>query len=155
MRNVLLVLLLIAGLEPAMGQASETPAPQNLQSLNWLQGSWNRLDTKAGRSGVETWTKVSDHQLKGLGVSMRGTDTAFVEKISIEFKDGGIYYVADVPGNAKPVYFKFTSITPNGFVCENPAHDFPKKIEYQLEGNILKAAISGNGKTIPYRFEKK
>jgi len=47
------------------------------------------------------------------------------------------------------------SITDNSFVCENPQHDFPKKISYLKEGNKIKATISGDGKSFDYLFEKK
>lgn len=42
--------------------------------------------------------------------------------------------------------------TDDSFVCENPQHDFPKKITYKLTGNHIYTTISGNGKTIPYNF---
>jgi hypothetical protein len=63
--------------------------------------------------------------------------------------------VADVKGNKDIVYFQFVSLGDDHFVCENPAHEFPKRIEYKLRGNQLQASISGDGKTIPYLFEKK
>jgi hypothetical protein len=51
-----------------------------------------------------------------------------MEMITVLIRDDAIYYVADVPQNQQPVYFKFTEITESGFACENPDHDFPKKI---------------------------
>ena len=86
---------------------------------------------------------------------MRGSDTLFVEKLRILIRENNVYYVADVPENQKLVYFKLTEISDKGFVCENPDHDFPKKVTYQLEGNQLKATISGDGKSVDYVFEKK
>ncbi|WP_315820030.1 hypothetical protein [Paraflavitalea speifideaquila] len=62
--------------------------------------------------------------------------------------------MADVPQNKEPVYFKLTAITKDGFTCENPNHDFPKKIDYKLDGNKLRATISGDGKAIDYLFER-
>ena len=86
---------------------------------------------------------------------MKGADTSFVEKVKIVVKGGEIYYVADVPENSKPVDFKITSIDDKSFVCENPAHDFPKKIAYYKDGNNLRAVISGDGKEMEYLFVKK
>ena len=44
------------------------------------------------------------------------------------------------------------------FVAENPEHDFPKLIRYKLlkkrDGEFLEAVIEGNGKVIPYRFQR-
>lgn len=85
---------------------------------------------------------------------MKGTDTSFVEKLKLVIKSGAIYYVSDVPENAKPVDFKITSIDDNGFVCENPAHDFPKKISYRKDGNKIRAVISGDGKEMEFLFSR-
>jgi hypothetical protein len=126
---------------------------QDLKKLSWLEGTWKRTNVKPGRSGHERWERKGD-VMQGWGVSMRGADTTFVEKIKILSKDGELYYVADVPENQQLIYFKLTTITDTGFVCENPEHDFPKMISYQREDNKLKASISGNGKTIDYYFEK-
>ncbi len=90
----------------------------------------------------------------GVAYHMTGTDTTYTEKLKIVLKDKELYYVADVPENKSEVYFKITEITPSGFVCENPQHDFPKKISYQLTGNSIRAVISGDGKEIPYFFER-
>ena len=86
---------------------------------------------------------------------MKGNDTAFVEKTKLVIISNLIYYVADVPGNKEPVYFKLTSINDNEFIVENAAHDFPKKITYTRDGSKLKATISGDGKSIDYFFERK
>jgi hypothetical protein len=123
--------------------------------VEWLVGSWTRTNAKPGRSGVERWTKLNAHELKGLGVNMKGTDTTFVEKIRLVAKDGELFYVADVPENKSEVFFRITELSSTGFVCENPQHDFPKKIAYKLEGNVLKATISGNGKEMDYLFIRK
>ena len=85
---------------------------------------------------------------------MRGQDTVFIEKLRIVNGDNGLYYVADVIENPKPVYFKFTIISDKGFIVENEKHDFPKKIVYERTGKKLRAILSGNGKSIDYFFTK-
>jgi hypothetical protein len=47
-----------------------------------------------------------------------------------------------------------TEISAASFTCENPEHDFSKKIVYQKDGDKLKATISGDGGSIDYFFEK-
>lgn len=86
---------------------------------------------------------------------MKGADTTFVEKLTIVIKSGNLYYVSDVPENPKPVDFKITFVDEKSFVCENPAHDFPKKIAYNKDGsNNLRAVISGDGKEVEYLFRR-
>lgn len=127
---------------------------EKLDQLQWIQGTWNRTSVKPGKSAHERWKQMSDGTWQGWGVSFTGADTSFLEKIKIIEKDGKLYYVADVPENKEPVYFEFTSLTPSGFVCENPLHDFPKKIEYNVKGNSLEAVISGDGESISFQFKK-
>ncbi|SEK42721.1 hypothetical protein SAMN04488505_101178 [Chitinophaga rupis] len=133
---------------------TQDTAPEQFKKLTWLTGTWNRTNLKPGRSGHERWVQTNTYELKGWGLTLRGADTAFVEKLTILVKDSNLYYVADVSGNAQPVYFKCTAISTDGFVFENPAHDFPKRIEYKREGAQLKATISGNGKAVEYWFER-
>jgi hypothetical protein len=133
-----------------------SPKASDFSKLNWLEGTWTRTNiTKPGRTAHERWEKSGEQELRGYGVTMQGQDTVFLEKITVLIKDNAIYYIADVPQNQLPVYFKLTEITESGFVCENPDHDFPKQISYQLEGDKLEAQISGNGKAIDYWFERK
>lgn len=150
-----LFILLLAVSTTAIGQVNSNQITEKFKKINWVIGTWYRTNAKPGRSGIEKWEITSANELRGFGINLQGKDTTFVEKLRIIIKDDNIVYVADVPENQKPVYFKLTEISDTGFVCENPEHDFPKKISYQLEGKKLKAQISGDGKAIDYLFEKK
>ncbi|MEQ9468522.1 MAG: DUF6265 family protein [Ekhidna sp.] len=126
---------------------------QSLKDFKWMVGSWERQNTRPGTTAFESWKKTKEGY-KGMGVSTKEADTSFVEKLRIIEKEGAIYYVADVSSNAEPTYFKVTSVSKNGFVCENPEHDFPKKIEYTLEGNQMTAVISAGEQKMGFVFKK-
>lgn len=126
----------------------------DLTKLSWLEGKWTRTNPKPGRVGFEIWERSTATGMKGKGISMKGTDTTFVERFELKAENGTLYYVADVPENKKPVSFKVVEITDKGFASENPSHDFPKRIEYWYDGKTLKATISGDGKFIDYLFQK-
>lgn len=147
MRNLILFVFLLA--------ASTLQAQSDLSKLNWITGTWSRTDKKPGSSGVEIWQKVSNTELTGRGINLKGKDTTFVEKLKIIVKGNDIFYMADVPENKEPVLFKLTSVSATSLVFENPQHDFPKKISYELTGVKLKATISGDGKSQEFWFEKK
>ena len=151
MKKILLISIL--GLYSAIGY-SQKKTTSDLTDFRWLIGSWKQIDTKPGQSDIETWQATSATAFTGKGITTQGKDTVFVEKLSLVVKGTAIYYVADVTGSAKPTWFKLISITPNSFVCENPEHDFPKKITYNLVGGQIKASISGNGKIVNYTFER-
>lgn len=154
MKTIFAALFLLLPLCSVAAQPSAPDTLRTIDTLDWLIGTWNRTNAKPGRSGVEMWKKISDTELHGRGISMKGGDTTFVEKLKIVVKENEIYYVADVPENDKLVYFKFTQLTDHGFTCENVEHDFPKMIRYESTGSKLTATISGNGKRIEYLFEK-
>jgi hypothetical protein len=132
----------------------QAQAPQ-AKSLEWLIGSWERTNNKPGYMTIESWQMDANGDMKGMGVMLKGTDTVFVEKLRITVRDNVLNYVADVPENKGLVYFPFTSQGATSFVCENPAHDFPKKISYDLSGTSLKAIVSANDKSIAYDFKKR
>jgi len=155
MKGFWILLILVAVSAQAFGQQISSQTKTNFKKLDWLIGTWHRTNSKPGKSGYEKWELTSTNELRGIGVNLTAKDTTFIEKLRIIIKDDYIAYVADVPENKKLVYFKLTEITDNSFVCENPEHDFPKKIAYQRDGKQLKAQISGNGKVIDYFFERK
>jgi hypothetical protein len=151
MRFILLFLLSISFIN-CIAQAD---ALTNFKKLEWLIGKWDRTNiTTVGKTGYEVWNKSGDQELRGHGGVLQGQDTLITEDFSIVIKDNTIYYVAVVPENNKPIYFKMTTINSSGFVCENPEHDYPKKITYQLTGKNLKAQISGNGKSSNFFFTR-
>jgi hypothetical protein len=126
----------------------------DFQKLNWLEGTWQRILTKPGRVGLERWEKSMESGWKGVGLTTQGRDTIFLEKLMLKVKDRNIYYIADVRENKEPTWFKLTIISEDGFSCENPEHDFPKKIVYKREEKKLKVTISGGGRSVDFLFEK-
>lgn len=148
---LLLCAIIVSG---AAHSQSANAVKADLKNISWLTGKWSRTNAKPGRSGYEIWKSEADTVWIGRGINMRGSDTTFVEKLKIVQRNQQLYYVADVPNNAQPVNFLFTSIDATGFTCENPQHDFPKKITYTLIDNRMRAVISGNGQQIEYWFER-
>lgn len=125
---------------------------QKFKKLEWLVGKWTRTNAKPGESGYETWAKISDTKLSGKGVTLKGKEIHFVEELEFSIKGNNIFYIVKVTGEKKPTYFQLTAISDKSFTCENPKHDFPKKITYQQNGKNIKATISGDGQSIDYTF---
>lgn len=153
-KNILWLGVFSFVMEAAGAQDKPLSAGEKLKKMEWLLTTWTRTNTKPGKTAHERWLKKSDTEWIGFGVTMQGNDTIFVEKLKIVIENGQLYYVADVPENKKLVYFEMKSVTNLGFVCENPAHDFPKRIEYQRDGSRLKARISAGEKGMDYLFER-
>lgn len=152
MHQMLLFVLLLAG-APSSSLQAEEMAPQ-LRQMEWLVGTWRRVDLPEGRSGYERWTYNGVQGFNGVGVSERGGKTVFEEKLRIVEKDGAVHYVADVAENAEPVYFKLTELSENELTFENPAHDFPQKIAYRRDGERLHVTVSAGDKATEFEFER-
>lgn len=133
---------------------SQKKTDQDFKKLKWLAGSWTRTNNKQGQTGEETWKVVSSSKLTGKSFTLKGADTVFIEHTTLQIKGNEIFYIVIAPGDPKPTSFKITSLTDNSFVCENPEHDFPKKITYELKDNKIKATISGDGKSIDFFFAR-
>lgn len=123
--------------------------------FSWLVGTWKLKD----KNVFETWTKDKDGKtLVGNSFRVSGNDTVKLEQVRITFSNDRFHYIPDVAGDQPAVDFAFKSYDSNGFVAENLQHDFPKTIRYRFikAGNTarIEAAIEGNGKVIPYHFER-
>lgn len=132
----------------------ENKKPQ-IDQVEWLVGQWKRVNDNNDFQSYEFWKKSSPTSLKGIGFSLKGTDTTFVERLTLEVRDGKLIYVADTRQNDAPVDFELTSVTPRSFVSENPEHDFPKMIAYELQGLQMVATISdGSNQKVNFIFER-
>lgn len=130
---------------------STKPLPEN--NLDWLLGTWNRTNDQEGQKTYEHWVRKSNTVLEGIGYTMVEKDTVSKEYMKIAPKNGALNFEVIV-GTDKPVNFAFTSQTKGKFICENKENDFPKKIEYFMEGEQLKAIISNEEITFPFIFER-
>jgi hypothetical protein len=124
---IILLVLLLSGFMPGT-----TGKNKIFKHLYALEGIW-RMQTKQGAIH-EVWRKVSKHHLRSTGFFVKGADTIITERVSLQNLDKGIYYTSTVEeqNNRRPVSFKLTGSTGNSFIFENPAHDFPKRIVYEL-----------------------
>ncbi|KRG43378.1 hypothetical protein ARC20_10055 [Stenotrophomonas panacihumi] len=152
MRTFLCLALLFLGGVMPLAQAAEA-VPARLQSLAWLLGSWEREGLREGSSGVETWQVVGD-AFVGSGKRLKGTTVAFEEKLRLEANGTDVFYVADVAENPQSVRFRMVEQAGTSAVFENPAHDFPKRIAYRLEGDQLVVVTSGDGREVTFRFKR-
>jgi hypothetical protein len=119
------------------------------QKPDFLIGNWIRMHQPDSIKTYEKW----DVNLKGIGLTLRGKDTTFYEKLEIVTKNDTLFL--KVTGvNERPTFFKFTSQTKTSFTAENPENEFPKLIKYYLEHSILKAKVASDDFSIGFEFEK-
>lgn len=118
----------------------------SLSGFSWLQGKWQEVHT----GDIENWEFPGDSVGNGLAYIPNDEGEIVPNEImQLVKRTDGFYFVALVKGQNgdQPVSFKVTQSTPESFVAENAAHDFPQRIEYKLKNNSrLQAVISGTVK---------
>ena len=123
------------------------------QDFDWLTGKWKRTNDQEGRATYEYWTKNASTEYIGLGFTLRGHDTIFMEHLRLYKRTGE--WVFEITGvNEHPTLFPLEHHSEQSFRCGNPGNEFPKHIEYYLEEKVLNAKISGGGNEILFTFEK-
>jgi hypothetical protein len=133
--------------------ALPAPAKAAIGDLTWLAGAW------VGTRGAQGATSIEERWSPPLGGAMlavsrtvsRGKMGAF-EFLRIVERDGGLVYIAQ-PGGAAPTEFVLTELSGTRAVFDNPRHDYPKRIVYELsaEGSLTATIGFTKGGT-PRRF---
>ncbi len=143
-----------ASQDDSQTSGAEDQATVQAPTLDWLIGQWHRTNEQPDHETYELWTKANDSLYEGTAFTMMAQDTVWQERIDFALRSQGWCYEVWGQGDTIPVVFVMTEQADQQFACENPAHDFPKKITYILEGDRLDAEISGGGDPISFLYEK-
>ena len=118
----------------------------------WMTGAWEH---EAGEDWAdEYWTPLRGDMMIGASRSGTGDTLKFWEHMRIQKEDDGAVVLWAIAADYKPVRFEATMSSENRMAFENPAHDYPQRIEYWREGDELKAQISllDGSKPVQFRF---
>ena len=122
--------------------------------FSYLLGEWKRSNEAAGKETFEHWQKISDNEYAGLGYTLVAGDTVWKEDIQLIREEDHWHYEVLGMGDSVPTPFKVTEAGANSFACFNPVNEFPKTINYILEGTQLTAIISDEENKIVFQFER-
>jgi hypothetical protein len=131
--------------------ALPTPAAAGIGDLDWLSGNW--VGTRGRSSIEERWSPPLGGALLGLSRTVSRERMVAFEYLRVVERDGGLVYVAQ-PGGAPPTEFVLTELAGSRAVFENPRHDSPQRIVYELSAEGALSASVGyihGGK--PQRFD--
>lgn len=129
---ILVAAITVASCKDRAKDKTATSQAAAIDRFDWLTGRWY-MEEKEGIT-TEDWLRVNDSLLEGRSDFVKGDSVIPFETIRIYNITDTFYYEAKAAGQNKeqPVAFTMTSMTDSGFVAENPAHDFPKRISYRL-----------------------
>ena len=144
LRNSVALLLSAASL----AAAAQSPLPA------FMAGCWSGEHQDNRRSSYEVWLAPKAERMLGVSQTVRPDRTEF-EFLRIERQAGNVDYVAQ-PFGRPPTRFRMTDGPAMQADFANPEHDFPQRIRYTREGDLLRAEISGGNpvRRIEFRFRK-
>ena len=132
-----------------------TPIKATIGDLAWLSGAW--VGTRSTGSSVEErWSPPKGGAMLAVSRSVNTSGKMFAfEYLRIVEREGGLVYIAQ-PNGATPTEFVMTELGAKRAVFDNPRHDYPKRIIYELspEGG-LNATIGYTKGGTPRRLEFK
>lgn len=133
----------------------QTPAP-GADDLGWMAGYW--LDCSNGREVSETWSDPRGGLIVGHNLTLRGGRAGFEASHIGPLDGGGLAYFAQ-PDGAPPTAFRLIEAGPNRAVFENAENDFPNRIFYHRQDDVLTARIEGGDgemlRSVEWRFERR
>lgn len=123
-----------------------------MDRLRWLAGCWEAR--RGARTITEMWMAPDAGLMMGASRTVAGGQVRATEQLKLEFAGGRLAYVA-LPSGQAETRFEATDVSDSGFVVENPAHDFPKKIIYRRRGaDSLVARIEGDGRGVDFPMRR-
>ena len=121
-----------------MGQA---PPPARVSDLGWMAGSWSVQDA-GGRWTEERWTPPRGGMMLGVARVGRWDRVDEFEFLRLQAGEDGVPVYYAQPGGRPPVAFRLISRDATSATFENPTHDFPQRIRYVRDGDLMTATIS-------------
>lgn len=139
-----LALYALAGIVLSGALAATRPgAPEGpqLTKLAWMSGHW--ASEADGTRTEEMWLAPAGGVMLAVNRSVGASGHAEFEYLRIEQRKDVLVYVAS-PGGKGATDFPLVDLGADFVVFENPTHDFPKQIRYELRGGALHARVSGD-----------
>src|SRR5688500_15203981 len=139
-------LLISCGGKKTKEDPIKTDPYEKLKSLNWFIGSWENKSSEG--TMTESWSVLNDSVYLGTSSYVEGGVTLFSEEIRLEQRGTDIFYIPTIKDSSgiqmqDPTRFKLTMSEGQKAKFENPKHDFPQIISYELKGDSMLAEISG------------
>ena len=133
--------MLIAGLLAAPLSAPLTAQGNANRALpDWLAGNWQM--EQGVEWSEEFWMPPRGGMMLGISRTGFGPQVQLWESMRIAVKpDGKVSFWAQ-PRGAPPTEFPMAAVSAESIEFINPAHDYPQRIRYWRQGQLLMAEVS-------------
>jgi hypothetical protein len=118
-------------------------APVTQPDMSWLAGDWCQ---EKGASVIEEhWLPARGGVMLSVGRTLVAGQLRTFEFLRIDQRGNATVFIAQPDGDP-PTTYALAGSGPGWARFENPAHDFPKTVEYRRTPTGLHAEIGGPGK---------
>lgn len=124
-----------------VAQQDTLPPDAHLSGLSWMSGSW--MSNSDGGVVEEQWTPPRGGTMFGVNRTVHDNETSHFEYLCIQHTQDGIYYMASPKGRQPPTPFKLVQLEGTTAIFENLEHDFPQRIIYRRQRDMMRARIEG------------
>jgi hypothetical protein len=140
----------VLGLLLGLSACSATAQNPDRALPNWMSGYWLACE---GGETAENWIGAERDTLLGANLSAGGYEFLRIAANG----NGRIVYYSMPGGRSPPTEFTLTGHANQRAVFENPSHDFPKRIIYDRDGDVMTARIDGgegSHQAMEWRFQR-
>lgn len=136
----------------AMQMASLPAAPQ---LPCWIEGRWVSEEAE-GRWTEENWTGCRAETMLGTGRGGRGEEVTSYEFMRIARNENGDLMFYGAPFGNPAAAFRAVKAGPKEIVFVNPNHEYPQRIRYWMEGDMLiaEASMRDGSKSQAWRYKR-
>jgi hypothetical protein len=137
------IALLIVGTALGCGaaQPAAVDADPAIAELAWMSGTWYRVAD--GKANEELWSLPRGDTMIGTNRTIADGRAVYYEFLRIVATSDGVFYEA-WPKGQPPARFRMIASREHEVVFEDPAHDWPQRISYQLVDGTLSARVEGS-----------
>jgi len=130
--TIFTALIAVPGTSPA--------EPESLVRLAWLSGHW--AADEQGRWTEEHWLEPRGGLMLGVSRSGKGGMAEAFEFLRIQAAEKGSVTYWAAPGGRSAVPFTLSEQSDRSVIFVNAENDFPQRIHYRRQGDVLEVTIS-------------
>ncbi len=150
-----LVLLIFFSCKETNNASKIDDATVSIVNFDWLIDDWQRTNDDDGNQTFESWQKLSDIDYQGHGITLKGSDTTFMEDMHL-FRRDNIWQLEIVSlGEDINTSFEITEYDSLSFTCQNMENEFPTHIQYSYKNDTINAVVWSAEMKIPFQFVKR